>query len=207
MRNFLAFACCTLSGILNAQQVGITGQFGYAIGETDNAKQIMLVNGVTLTTSFNLNGLYSLVAGAGMGTVKWDSNAGVPSVFNERVFLLLPVVIRRSFPLGARSATTLEVGCIGSFLIRDKFELRNVPDPGTFFRKAQGRSLAIAGAATYRYLITPTSAIALGFASSEDVFLHYPNGDQKLLLRKWLFAFTFSRALRQKPVHKTFKPL
>lgn len=207
MRNLLAFACCTVSCALAAQQVAVTGQLGYAIGETQKAKKIMLVNEVLLTTSFPLHGLYSLVGGAGGGWVKFGSGTDMPNIFNERVSLLIPIGIRRSFPISVRSAAILELGLVGSFLIRDKVELRNLPDPGTVFRKARGRSLAAAAAAGYRYLISSESAISMGFGNSEDLFLHYPDPEQKLLLRKWMFSVTISRSLKQTTALKTFKKL
>jgi hypothetical protein len=167
----------------------------------------MLVNEVIITASFTLNGSYALVAGVGGGAIRYGSETTVPNVFNEKVFLLVPVGIRKSLPLSARSATTLEVDLTSTFLIRDKFELRNVPDPGTFFRKAQGRTLALTGAATYRYSISRTSAISFGVGSSEDLLLHFPDPEQRVRLRKWLFNFTFLRFLQKKTVLKTFKPL
>jgi len=198
MKKTILFACSLFfaNQLVKSQQLIISGQVGYAIGETKNWKKFMLLRGASAAVEWELNRMKAFKIGVGTGMLSFSStnDTGV-SVFTKKSMLVLPVSIIKKYTISRTTIAYIELGINNTLYFREKKEIFNSSGKTT---KKINNTVFNVGALASIGVLTPISSrwnFGIAIGGHGDVFSFYKKGDEKFKSSSNVINTSFSRKL------------
>ncbi|MBC7935973.1 MAG: hypothetical protein H7Y86_11540 [Rhizobacter sp.] len=198
MKKTILLAVCLLFTfyLVQGQQLSLSGQVGYAIGETKNWKKFMLLTGGSAGIEWELNRMKALKIGIGTGMLSFSSknDTGV-SVFTKKSMLVLPVSIIKKYTITRTTIAYMEFGINNSLYFREK---RETFSPSGKITEKLNSTIFNVGGLVGVGLLTPISSrwnFGVAIGGHFDVFSFYKKAGEKFKSSSNIINTSFSRKL------------
>lgn len=178
-----------------SQVLTVNTKYGYAIGETQTIKKVMLYSGLDVTVDMKLKESIYFNTGVGGATLQFSyTDTSNTLVFNKKYFLLIPASIKRYYQLTANSSAFIEVGIMNSFLIYDKKEFQNAIDKKVVKSNVFGYNLGMLANAGFRTKMAQNNwYISLFLGGHQDMLLVYKKKSEKIKIKTTALGISFTK--------------
>ena len=196
MKYLIFITALLLQQSIFAQEVNLSFRNGYALGETDALRKIMLFTAATAGYEAQLRNDYFITGSIGGTSLKFSYvDSGNTNVYNSRIFVCLPVAIKKYFFINQRSDFFLQLAVVMDYCLIDKRERKRVNFVHTETRLNTGWAAGVEASCCYKRAITAKISFAIGLAAQQNFLLHYKNGSDKIQVKTNALVFAFYRRL------------
>ncbi|MEO6612302.1 MAG: hypothetical protein ABIT05_06175 [Chitinophagaceae bacterium] len=196
MKYFIAALSVFFAKQVSSQELRLSVDYGYAVATMRDSKAIMLQTGVrggmewTIKKKFYL----SVFAGGSLLRYNYTSTTG-EAIFNRKYFVMLPVSLKKYYPLAKRSSGFVEVGISPVHFFLNHKEINN----GGSNRVEKENNLGWNGAGLlcigFRTMITPVLAFDIGLLGQKDFIQSYKRAQDRIRTDRTSLAIGFYRKL------------
>ncbi|MEO7922660.1 MAG: hypothetical protein ABIR30_03220 [Chitinophagaceae bacterium] len=196
MRIHLTLFLSCISSLVFSQGLRVSMDYGFGIGEMEDAKRIVLHTGFRAGAEFSIGERNYLSFMAGSSVLRFNySNGPGESIFNRKFFLMLPVSIKRYYPLSKRSSGFVEVGIYASFNLFDRKETRNSLGTTITRHNNPGKNGGGVLGLGFKTMITNRISFDVGLSGQKDFFDSYKQDQYRIRAEKTSLSFGFYRKI------------
>ncbi|MEP6673797.1 MAG: hypothetical protein ABJA78_01530 [Ferruginibacter sp.] len=196
MKHLLLFATILLGQKNFAQEMNLSFQTGYAFGETNSFKKIMLFTAVTggYEAQIKNDNFFSLSAGGAALKFSYTDTGNI-NVFESRYCLNINLSLKRYFFINQRSDFFIEFGPVFNYCLQDKKLKKKINLDQTVSQQNLGNDLGLAVTGAYKKMLTDKISIAIGVAAQRNYLFHYKNETDKIQVKTTAFSIAVYRKL------------
>ena len=185
---FLCIACFS-------QVLTVNLKYGYAIGETQNVKKVMLYNGIGATLDWKLKEPLFFNAGVGGATLQFsytDTSGGL--VFNKKYFLTIPIALKKNYYLTKNSLAFIQFGVMNNFLVYDKKEILFANNKKFVKSSMRGYNLGLLFNTGFRTKMSQNNwYITLSIGGHQDILLIYKDKSKEIKHSATVLGISFTK--------------
>lgn len=181
---------------LSSQELKLSVDYGYAVATMPDSKAIMLQTGARGGMEWSINNklYFSVFGGGSLLRYSYTSDTG-EAVFNRKYFVVLPVSLKKYYPLAKRSSGFVEVGISPVYYFLDRKEIND----GGIIRVEKDKDLGWNGTGLlcigFRTLITPVLSFDIGLLGQKDIIQSYKRAQDRIRTDRTSLTIGFYRKL------------
>jgi hypothetical protein len=177
-----------------SQEVKFTGTLaGFGWVKTSHSKRIALIGYYDFTYEKQFMDSWAWRVGLGASHVQYEGSTDVSiEYFREKSFLILPVLVRKYYPLSRQSVTYVETGIINKYEVTDKIDYDSDIKADEKF-KSGGYIADMSVSVGFKTRLANGVAIDIGFGGQRNLFASYKRTENKIKLSATLLSLSISK--------------
>ena len=167
---------------------------GYAIGEMESLKKIMLSTATNFGGEFFVRENMYLNVSPGISTLQFShTDSANASVFNKKTFLDFSISLKKYYRLSKNSSAFWDFGICGDYFFRDKREINAGLNNSIFINHNLGFNFGTIASFGFKTLITNKLAFDVAIFVQQDEFFIYKINADKIKTTRNFLVFSFYR--------------
>ncbi len=192
MKKSLLIFCLTFNYAI-AQEISFSTGMGYAQGEGNIYKKLMLYKESTFGYEKQIKNDYFFFTGVGKSVLQFSYNdTGNINVFTTRSFITVQLAARKYFFLNKKSWFFIQVGPAFNYYLLDKKELKSYFIDESIEQRYLGWTLGAKGIGAYKRQLTNRSFFDVGFETQQTFLTRYKQDKNKIIFNTNSLRLGFS---------------
>ena len=180
---------------VKAQDFRLSLHMGTAIGTTPFVRQPMFCAEAVGGVEWQLGMRTAISMGAGFTSLRFHYyDFMMNAVYNERLFFLLPVAVRRFSNIsGSKNLFYISGGISPHYCLQDYRDIRNTLAAKTETNHFTGLNLAGTAGFGIQLPVSHRASISLGLSVQADLFADYKDPADEIRFDKYLITVSYTR--------------
>ena len=178
-----------------AQVLTVNTKYGYAIGEMQTLKKVMLYSGLDVTVDMKLKESIFFNTGVGGAALQFSySDTSNNLVFNKKYFLAIPASLKKIYYLTKNSSSFIQIGVLNSFLVYDKKEILIANNKKVVKSNMTGYNLGMLFNAGFRTKMAQNNwYIGISIGGHQDILLVYKDKSKEIRHSVTMLGVSFTK--------------
>jgi hypothetical protein len=179
-----------------SQELKFTNKLGYAVGESNTLKKVMLCTQNDLGVEINIKDRLFFCSAVGVIRLRFDnSDTGNSQVFNTHYYLTIPFSVKKYYPVSKKSSMFWDFGAMVNYHLTAKMEIRSAANYTVQKQGGSGFILGLSASFGFKTRITETISFDIGIHGQSDLLYRYRNNQNKIETEKNCLAISFYKKL------------